>query len=165
MGPIFRYSSGSEFQSIIYNGSWKAWVLHAVLVGWDDVISVSVAMSWVTLDWLYARNTPGSICQYYKEDGLVSRPPALFQGFEIHGSTGASLPRKKLRMTEQNRIILEKSPHKKKRLYSECWFCSLIWLKPRSFRELCPWTPAKGLVSRPRLHDKPLKDGATLPNL
>ena len=36
----------------------------------------------------YARNTPGSICQY-KEDGLVSRPPALFMCMRrsMHGKS------------------------------------------------------------------------------
>ena len=28
-----------------------------------------------------------------------------------------------------------------------------------------PWTPVKGLVSGPRLHDKPVKDDATIPIL
>ena len=79
-----------------------------------------------------------------------------------HGSTA---PRKRLRMAEKVRRILstkkkKKNPQKKKR-DSECWFCFLIWLKPRSFRKRCPWTPAKGLASRPRLHDKPLKDGVS----
>ena len=36
----------------------------------------------------YARNTPGSICQY-KEDGLVSRPPSLLTSMRqpMHGSS------------------------------------------------------------------------------
>ena len=36
----------------------------------------------------YARNTPGSICQY-KEDGLVSRPPSLFTSMRqpMHGTS------------------------------------------------------------------------------
>ena len=36
----------------------------------------------------YARNTPGSICQY-KEDGLVSRPPSLLTSMRqpMHGTT------------------------------------------------------------------------------
>ena len=37
---------------------------------------------------VYARNIPGSICQY-KEDGLVSRPPSLFTSMRqpLHGTS------------------------------------------------------------------------------
>ena len=45
----------------------------------------------------YARNTPGSICQY-KEDGLVSRPPSLFTSMRrpMHGT---SCPKYQLKST------------------------------------------------------------------
>ena len=45
----------------------------------------------------YARNTPGSICQY-KEDGLVSRPPSLFTSMRrpMHGT---SCPKSQLKST------------------------------------------------------------------
>ena len=45
----------------------------------------------------YARNTPGSICQY-KEDGLVSRPPSLFTSVRrpMHGM---SCPKSQLKST------------------------------------------------------------------
>ena len=46
---------------------------------------------------VYARNTPGSICQY-KEDGLVSRPPSLFTSMRrpMHGT---SCPKSQLKST------------------------------------------------------------------
>ena len=46
---------------------------------------------------MYARNTPGSICQY-KEDGLVSRPPSLFTSVRrpMHGM---SCPKSQLKST------------------------------------------------------------------
>ena len=45
----------------------------------------------------YARNTPGSICRY-KEDGLMSRPPALFTSIHqpMHGT---SCPKSQLKFT------------------------------------------------------------------
>ena len=45
----------------------------------------------------YARNTPGSICQY-KEDGLVSSPPSLFTSMHrpMHGM---SCPQSQLKST------------------------------------------------------------------
>ena len=45
----------------------------------------------------YARNTPGSICQY-KEDGLVSRPLSLFTSMRrpMHGT---SCPKSQLKST------------------------------------------------------------------
>ena len=45
----------------------------------------------------YARNTPGSICQY-NEDGLVSRPPSLFTSVRrpMHGT---SCPKSQLKST------------------------------------------------------------------
>ena len=45
----------------------------------------------------YARNTPGSICQY-KEDVLVSRPPSLFTSMRrlMHGT---SCPKSQLKST------------------------------------------------------------------
>ena len=45
----------------------------------------------------YARNTPGSICQY-KEDGLVSRPPTLFTS-KRQPMHGTSCPKSKLKST------------------------------------------------------------------
>ena len=46
---------------------------------------------------MYARNTPGSICQF-KEDGLVSRPPSLFTSMRepMHGT---SCPKSQLKST------------------------------------------------------------------
>ena len=46
---------------------------------------------------MYARNTPGSICQY-KEDGLVSRPPSLFMSMcrPMHST---SCPKSQLKST------------------------------------------------------------------
>ena len=44
------------------------------------------------------------------------------------------------------------------------WLCSLR--RPiRAAKNSAPWIPAKGVASRPRLHDKPVKDGATIPIL
>ena len=43
----------------------------------------------------YARNTPGSICQY-KEDGLVSRPPSLFTSMR-RPMRGTSCPKSQLK--------------------------------------------------------------------
>ena len=45
----------------------------------------------------YARNTPGSICQY-KEDGLVSRPPSLFTSVRLP-MHGTSCPKSQLKST------------------------------------------------------------------
>ena len=45
----------------------------------------------------YARNTPGSICQY-KEDGLVSRPPSLFTSMH-RPMRGTSCPKSQLKST------------------------------------------------------------------
>ena len=51
----------------------------------------------LTLHVRYARNTPGSICQY-KKDGLVSRPPSLFMSMRrpMHGT---SCPKSQLKCT------------------------------------------------------------------
>ena len=45
----------------------------------------------------YARNTPGSTCQY-KEDGLVSRPPSLFTS-KRRPMHGTSCPKSQLKST------------------------------------------------------------------
>ena len=50
----------------------------------------------------------------------TTRGLASEQCFEIHGSTGAPLPEKKLWMAEKNRRMLEKNPQEKKRVDSEC---------------------------------------------
>ena len=54
-------------------------------------------ISSVIIIMMYARNTPGSICQY-KEDGLVSRPPSLFTSMRrpMHGT---SCPKSQLKST------------------------------------------------------------------
>ena len=81
-------------------------------------------------------------------------------------STGAPLPekdygwQKKLEeyFQKKKKKILRK---KKGGLRMLILFLNMTKPKPRSFRKRCPWTPAKGLASRPRLHDKPLKDGVS----
>ena len=72
---------------------------------------------------------------------------------------GSAAPRKKYGWQKKLEEYLKKNHQRKNRGDSECWFCSLLWYKAGSFRELCPWTPAKDLASRPRLCDKPHKDG------
>ena len=63
------------------------------------------------------------------------------QDFEIHGSM---VPRKKSWPANKFwRILLKKSSRKRNGAL-ECWFWSLIWLKPRIFQGSAPWTPAKG---------------------
>ena len=57
---------------------------------------------------------------------------------------GSATPRQKIRMAEKFEEYLKKSPEKEKK-GSECRFCSLIWHKLGSFRELCPLDPRQGL--------------------
>ena len=58
-------------------------------------INKNTSVQWMLMT--YARNTPGSICQY-KEDGLVSRPPSLFTSMRrpMHGT---SCPKSQLKST------------------------------------------------------------------
>ena len=82
------------------------------------------------------------------------------QGFEIHGSTGAPLPEKNNGWQKKLEEYLKKK--RKEWTQNADFQVPLYDLHLEASGSSAPWIPAKGLASRPRLHDKLLKDGAIL---
>ena len=65
---------------------WLHWA--ALICAYSDQLEIYELKLHYKFINAYARNTPGSICQY-KEDGLVSRPPSLFTSMRrpMHGTS------------------------------------------------------------------------------
>ena len=81
-----------------------------------------------------------------ESDCQTTTPARLYRsGLRNPLKHGSAAPRKRLRMAEKVRRILSKTVKKKIGIKKKrnCWFCFLIWLKPRSFQEHCPWTPPR----------------------
>ena len=65
-------------------------------------------------------------------------------------------------MAEKNRRILKKLFRKRKEGAQNADLVPQYGVSLGASGSSAPWTPSKGLASKPRLYDKPLKDGAIL---
>ena len=73
--------------------------------------------------------------------------PGATPGFRNPREHGSTAPRKRSRTAEKNRRILLKDPQKKKRGIRMLILVLNMAKAYRSFRGLCPWTPAKGFTT------------------
>ena len=89
---------------------------------------------------------------------LKSIYTCLQLGYEIHWSAEVPLPGKKRKKKHgwQKKKKSRKQSWEKVMGLQNAYFGPLIWLKPRSFRGLHPWTPGPLDPIRSGLHGKPL---------